>query len=935
MRISLLRNRAILGAVALLVLLGCWEFQWKPQYRPNYESGRFHYLQGDYVNAKSSLEAAYSIQPNATELITLLGWTYLKLHQTEKADVCFQRALKIEPDNEEAFLGKTALEINRGNRVDIERLEQLMHDRLGDPDVTELLAGAYAQDGKNTIAAGFYRRLLGYKSYAAGARKALEDLYGLKGSDDRIPNSFAPLERPRTMQVPFRASAGAMWRFESGTWQKYYVAGVNFGPGAPGYFGSDPTVDGQDYDQYLQQVEQLNANVIRVYTLLPPSFYRAFKRARENGSKVKLYQQIWIEDPPGKDLFRPEFIETSRAEIRYVVDALHGRGDVPYKIARGSGLYSEDIAGQTGAILLGREIEPSTVIQTNALHPEKVSYAGDFIEIDHASATEVWFAQMMDYLIAYETEVYNWQHPVALVNWPPLDPLTHPTESTIREEVQFRIAAGETLAIPQGPQDDDDSVAIDEAKFNQTPNYRAGLFASYHVYPYYPDFLTNDPEYLSVRDSSGPNPLAGYVRKLREHIPYPLVISEYGMPSSMGVSHLHPLGWNHGGHTEKEQADLLLRFARTLQEEDCAGGIVFELFDEWYKHNWLTVDFERPLERAKLWVNELDPEKRYGLIGFRTSKWQLFADLPGAWDHEVHFDAADGMQLQAALDEGFLYLRLTGVCTECFASSPPKREANPKAYAIAIQTLPGTGSKKTPFADLKIGGGANFLLVLDSVQTARLLISDSYYPYKTTPIASEGGPNLIYRRGYTPKLLDPGRFVEQLVVTNRRRYARNGTMFPSLDHNRSPLRFGDGNPASDNFDSLGEWFINQAERTITVRIAWGKLLVTDPSSRQVFCGFDENAHARSTDSPGIGLAWFVLNKNKSNDLASMKLLAGYPEAKESEIRSLAILKWKEWNSVSPEMYFKKSYYALQREFNEQAKNYEMAAGSLALANRPN
>jgi tetratricopeptide (TPR) repeat protein len=928
MATKLLRNRAFLGAVALLVLLGCWEFRWKPQYRPYYESGRQKYLHGDYAQALSSLETAYAIQPNATEIITLMGWTHFKLHHLDKARLYFHRALKIEPDNEEAYLGTAALELKRGKIFQLDRLEAFMQKRAGDPDVTAILAAAYVQAGRYAPAANLFRRLLGYKEYAPDARKALEDLYGLQGSGDRIPSAFVPMRRPQEMQVPYRASDGSMWRFESGIWEKYYVAGVNFGPGSPGYFGSDPTLDGLAYAKYLEQAAQLNANVIRVYTLLPPSFYRAFKHASAGGAKLLLYQQIWIDTPPGGDLFSPDFTEKSKAEIRYVVDALHGRGDVPRKIARGSGLYSEDIADRTGAILLGREIEPSTAIQTNSAHPDETNYAGEYIQIGNATATEVWFARMMDYLISYETRVYNWQHPVAVVNWPPLDPLTHPTESTLREEVKFRIDAGEKLALPQGPQDDDDSVSIDEAKFRQTPGFRAGLFASYHVYPYYPDFLTNDPVYLSAKDRRGPNPLAAYLQKLRDHIPYPLVITEYGIPSSMGISHFHPLGWNHGGHTENQQAALLVRFARTLREVNCAGGIVFELFDEWYKHNWLTAEFEKPLERADLWINELDPEKRYGLIGFRTSKWQLFADLPGAWDNETTFHNSDGSQMQCASDEGFLYIRLSGVCAECFAPAKKKRVKKTNTYAIAIQTLPGTGAQKVPFANLKITGGINFMLVLDSVKTARLLIADNYNPYMEAPQTAEGGDQgLVYRRGYTPKLTDPGSFVEQFVVTNRQRFARDGTFFPSIRYSRSRLRFGNGNPASRDYDSLGEWFADTAKHTIIVRLPWGKLLVTDPSSRQVFSGFDANAQLRSTLSPSIGLAFFVLSQNKKSDVSSMKLLTSYPAAEDRVIRTLATLAWRTWDTVSPEMYLKMSYYALQKEFNEQAGNYDLAAGS--------
>jgi hypothetical protein len=167
--------------------------------------------------------------------------------------------------------------------------------------------------------------------------------------------------------------------------------------------------------------------------------------------------------------------------------------------------------------------------------------------------------------------------------------------------------------------------------------------------------------------------------------------------------------------------------------------------------------------------------------------------------------------------------------------------------------------------------------------------------------------------------------------TNRRRFARDGRLFPSLRYSRSLLRFGNGNPSAKDFDSLAEWFADATKKTILVRLPWGKLLVTDPSSRQVFFGFNASALARSTTSPGIGLAFFNLAPNTTNDLSSMKLLSSFPRAENGEIHNPANLAWQPWNAVSPEMYLKKSYYALQKEFNEQARNHHMAAAGAAVS----
>src|SRR5260370_36423606 len=79
----------------------------------------------------------------------------------------------------------------------------------------------------------------------------------------------------------------------------------------------------------------------------------------------------------------------------------------------------------------------------------------------------------------------------------------------------------------------------------------AGYFASYHVYPYYPDFIGLDSVYGAARSAEGPSHYFRYLRDLqRHHVGRPLLIAEYGVPSSPGGSHLPPESLNHGGGRE-------------------------------------------------------------------------------------------------------------------------------------------------------------------------------------------------------------------------------------------------------------------------------------------------------------------------------------------------------------------------------------------------
>jgi tetratricopeptide (TPR) repeat protein len=948
-------NRVILGLLALFILVGFWEFRWKPQYRPFYEQGVLLYQRGDYEGALQQLERAYEIAPNSVDVIVMMGWSNLKLRRMNEAEFYFHRAIRIDARTEEAQMGAgfVALETGRGT-IDAAVLRRIMEGRGADPNLMILSAGAMQRQGEYFEAAAVYQELRNDRHYGHSARAALEEIFGIKGFNDAIPTELAPLDPPAETQLRFRAGEGSIWRQGKDGWERFYVAGVNLGPAAPGFYPGDPPNDGAMYSAWLRQADQMNANTLRLYTLLPPAFYRAYRHYKQGGGRMALYQQIWVGDPPGKDLYDPRFVEETKAEIRYAVDAMHGRGSVPWKNARGSGIFEHNIAEHVGALLLGRELEASVAIRTNILNVGKRGYEGRFVSVSDAHATEVWFAEMLDYLIAYQMDTYNWQHPVAIVNWPPLDPLHHPTEAPIAEEVRFRIRRGEPLAMPKDIEDDNDTVAIDEAKFTATADFKAGLFASYHVYPYYPDFLLNEPRYLRARDSQGPNPMFGYLRDLRERIPHPLVITEYGIPDSIGISHFHPYGWHHGGHTEQGQAEIVARLARTIREAECAGGIVFALVDEWYKQNWLTRPFQKPEERTALWVNKLDPEQRYGLLGYHSSKWNLFANDPAAWQKETTlystppaartadpFDGARRIErVQAAADEAFLYLRLKVGCLDCGGrgAKPGELRFDQASYAVALNTTPGiTGIQQMPFGGLSLRHGANFLVVLGGPGNSRVLVADSYNPYQIMPRPGvPGETELSFRRSFTPTMQGTGTFEEQVIETNRRRFARDGRVFPAQRYSRSVMRQGSGKPSAPDHDSLAEWYADVARAEILVRIPWGKLYITDPSSKQAFYGFDEQVQVRTIPSSGVEITVFALRPHEDpQDLSAMEVTASFPSAAAGRIQDPVRFTWPVWHEVvQPEPYQKKVYYELQKKFREYQLHPPAAGNAVRAAGSP-
>lgn len=949
----LLTNRVLIGMVTFFVLVGLWEFRWKPQYRPLYEVGVSHYQAGRYPQALEQFQRAYDIAPNSLDVILMLGWAHFKVNHFEEARFFFDRALRINPATEEAQLGSAfvALETGRGT-LDVDLIRQYLGNRGGDPGVRILSAGALVKDGRQFEAAGIYRGLFNDKDYATAARLAIDEMFGLRGTSDLASTVFPELRRPDQLGLSYRVAEGVFWRLDSDGWRSIYLTGVNYGAAPPGYYPSAQPNDAAEYAAWLDRAAALNVETIRVYSLLPPAFYRAFAKHIEAGGKLALVQQIWVDDPPNGDLFEAAFVERTRSDIRRYVDALHGRGEVPPGRGLRGGIYDRDIASRVAAVIFGRELPPSVVAQTNLLNVGIRTHRGRYIQVTDATAAEVWVARMLDFLVEYETTTYNRQHAISFVNWPPLDPLFHPTEAPVLQELRFRLARGERdLEFPTTPQDDTDVVSIDESRFETTPELRAGFFASYNVYPDWPDFMLHEPGLIQARDSQGPNPYLGYLKQLAARVRHPLVVSEFGMPSANGVSHVHPLGWNHGGLGEVEQATLVVRLAQSIREAGAAGGIASSLHDEWYKQNWLVRRFATPEDRGTLWLNDLNPEQRYGLVGFRTSKWKLFTADADAWRAEpalltgsarsdVHGGPFDGAlmlrSLQAAGDEGYLYLRLGIGCLDCSPADrrPDGRPRFDKAsYAIALNTVPGAaGVQALPFGSVTTAGGINFLLVLTEPPAARLLVADNYNPYEIAPTPGvPGETEWRLRRTLDTSVKPRGLFEEIIVEPNARRFTRDGAVLPPTRLSRSSLRYGIDDGAQDDFDSIGEWFADVRNSVILVRIPWNKLFLTDPSGQIAFDG-SVDGRLRTVQTPGIDIAAFALVPSQATDMiADWKLAQALPPLNGRELTGLARFTWPGWDIVKPDPYLKKAYAALQTVFAAEAANPPTPPSSRATA----
>lgn len=769
------------------------------------------YREADIALADSLFAAAHARCPERLEAQVGLAYTAYRAGRLEDADARFATVLGQAARNIDALMGRGLVAWRRGDSTAAVRQFRAVRDI----------------EPENAMALEFLGRLA---ALPIPERPTLV-----------LPDTLETFARTRGDRFEVLTAEG---------WQPFHVNGINLGAALPGSFPAE-FPDSATYAGWIADMAEMAANTVRVYTIHPPHFYQALAahNAAHPERPLRIIHGVWAELPPKHDYREAAWAHAFFTELRQVVDAVHGRADLSRRPGRASGHYSADVSRWVLAYLIGREWEPHSVLDFNRLRPADTTWRGRYLRVGGGTPMDAWLGRALDTLVAYETAAYRVQRPVGYTNWPTLDPMHHPTEATVPEEAVLREAQGERVADPSREYDND-AVGLDATLLVPTREFHAGVFAAFHAYPYYPDFMLLDPTYARAA-SGGRSHYFGYLLDLKAHHPdMPVLIAEYGLPASRGSAHLQPQGWHHGGHTEAGVAAANARLTREIADAGMAGGALFAWIDEWFKRNWLVTDFELPGDRNRLWLNRLDPEQMYGAIAIepvpavtgataeaRSAAWRTIPPV---------LTTRDGT-LRAAADAGALWLRFDLV-------GAPVTELQ-IGFDIVDRTagswtLAGAGAPASP-AGLEV-------VVSVRGDTVRVLKDPAVLQYRIrsvrrdfssaglrTPTFANAPPGFFtgrwaqeYHRPLRPVPRRLGDFRPERIVTNRLRFGRDGTEFAAAGYDRGILVPG---PLPD-----GDW-----ERVpggaLEIRVPWLLLNVSDPSGRHVLL---DSPTASGTDSLG-------------------------------------------------------------------------------------
>jgi len=595
--------------------------------------------------------------------------------------------------------------------------------------------------------------------------------------------------------IPFSVDTTQLTIWNGKDYVPFFIKGVNLGIAKPGTYPGELEATREQYSRWFSEIKLAGFNCIRIYTLHYPHFYEELRNYNLNHSQHPLYffQGIWLnEEMTGytKDLY--QMTDTFRVEMEENIDCVHGLRVINLRYGKAFGNYSADVSRWNLGYIIGREVYPEEVLTTNENHLSVTGFIGNHFALTGGSATEVWWTNHLDHLVQYEKEHYDTGRPVSVSSWPTLDPIIHRSE----------------------PNRDEDTASVDLSKI-KILDAPAGFFISYHAYPYYPDFIGKDPLYQTYSDNYGSNSYLGYLIDLKKHYSkFPLIIAEYGVPSSWGAAHYTSSGMNHGGFDELSQGEINIRLLNSIKKSKAGGGIQFSWMDEWFKRTWITDPFDF-LNRT-LWHNVTAAEQNFGLVKFVKKEkfipWKTFAPNDEITDIKALADY-DFFQMEIGLKNP---MEILGECWIAFDT-----------YDAALgESLLPTGQSVLPYRSefvLHVTQHSTGLYVTEAYDLFGIWHKMTDVKQKFQSTVTDGAPWQIVRWKN-----NSGNFDVQFIG--------------DLNMNRSfqPVSSKDA--------------VTIFEDKIRVRIPWSLLQVVDPSQMRVFHDDKSTLEPETRVSDGIAVS---------------------------------------------------------------------------------
>ena len=604
------------------------------------------------------------------------------------------------------------------------------------------------------------------------------------------------------------------------TFTPYEIRGVNLGSGLPGEWATSFAIDKETYLRWFGYIQEMGANTIRVYTIQSDTFYDAFyEYNKDNKNPLYMLHGVWVNDyvlNSHRDAYSKEFYDTFLEHSKIMVDVIHGNRklNLGRVASAGHGTYKKDISDWVIGYILGVEWDDSTASYTDDLYKDKEgysSYSGKYMYTSpEATPFETMLTMVGDKTIEYETKRYGEQRLLAFSNWPTTDPFEYPKIIT-----DFFMKCAQ----------------VDVEHIKTTDAFLSGQFVSYHVYPYYPYYLSFAEDWSvfgieskdSFRDEQGRvNAYKAYLTMLNNHHTMPVVISEFGVSTGRGMAQVDKdTGRNQGNTSEGAQGQALVDCWEDIKTSGCNGGCVFTWQDEWFKRTWNTMHAVN-LTRTAYWSDYQTNEQYFGLLSFDPGKEKSVCYVDGDVSEWTENDKiqSGSTELSVKYDEKFMY----------FLVKKDGLDFENEVLYIPLDITPKTGSNYCKNFDVKFDRDADFVIVLDGKDNSRIMVQERYDALRST-YSKDIYKFDTYFKNNIPEKNSPKFVTIELILRTAIALSPETKETVAESYETGKLLYGNANPKSQEFNSLADFCSNGDY--IEIKLPWQLLNFSDPSKMEI------------------------------------------------------------------------------------------------------
>lgn len=610
---------------------------------------------------------------------------------------------------------------------------------------------------------------------------------------------------------------------KNGEWHKIDLIGVNLSSSKPGYFPSEHKVTEEEYLRYIKYIYDMGANCIKIPHLIGHEFYNALNKFNEDkDNPIYIIQGIYFDEESLKDGYDPQAINIEslyKEEIKRVVDSVHGNA-LNVKNVDLSNRYKADVSKYLIGYTLGIEFSASDIIYTEIMNEEE-SYKGKYLYTSQGSSSfESYLAMLGDFLANYEMTEYDELKIIGFSGSSPYNILNiNDKETKNNHELSNEVVIenNKDKLIENGVNNDlnknvKDYINVENIKSKNS--FKTGTFVSYNVYPSF----SNIREYQEN--------IQNYFERINNYHKIPVVIGEFGLPSSRTVADFDNAN-KKGYITEEEQGRALISIYNAIKKSGCAGSFIFEFLDGWHNSSFNTKD-SKILDRSPYWSDAQTYGQNFGLMAFDPGKEKSVCypdNTTDEWDKDDIVSKNENYSLSMKSDEKYLYFMIM---------SKDDLNLNTQDIFIDLDITPKSGSNISSQYSLEFERPIDFIINIKDSKNSSILVHEYYNRFNFYENKSENlkRPDLI---NHTK---DMDEFSPIYIETRPKMYVESLNEFAEKQiQETGKLIHGNTNPNKKDFYSVADYFVGN--NYVEIRIPYGLLNFMDPSTKAIQDDFYE------------------------------------------------------------------------------------------------